>query len=303
MKKTIVVTGSSTGFGKLTVQTLAQDGHQVFATMRGVNGKNAEHAAALTDWAKEHDVDLTVVELDVTSDDSVKSAVQTILASAAGVDVVVNNAGIYGNGLQEAFTAEDYKNIYEVNVFGSVRVINEFLPLMRKQGSGLLIQVSSVVGRVVFPFQAAYVSSKFAVEAIAENLRYELAPLGIDSVIVQPGTFVTELFQKFYQPANTAVYADYDAPLANYQHFGNTFTQMVMAEDMPNQPQHVADAIKQVIDTPAGERPLRVVVDAMMPGTAQAINEVSAQVQEGIMGALGLGELLQTKKESELMLN
>lgn len=302
MQKTILITGSSTGFGKLTAQTLAADGHKVFASMRGVNGKNAEHAASLNTWATENNADLTVIELDVTSDESVKQAVQTILSAAEGIDVVVNNAGIYGNGLHEGYTVEDYKAIFEVNVFGSVRVINEFLPLMRKQGSGLLIQISSVVGRVVFPFQGAYVASKFAVEAIAENLRYELAPLGIDSVIVQPGAFMTELFGKFYQPTNSAVYADYGAPLANYQRFGDTFTQMMMAENMPNQPQHVADAIKKVIDTPVGERPLRVVVDEMMPGTAQPINDLSAQVQAGIMGALGLSELLQTKKESAFIL-
>lgn len=302
MQKTILITGSSTGFGKLTAQTLAQVGHQVFASMRGVHGKNAAHAAALNAWAKENDADLTVIELDVTLDASVKAAAETILSAADGIDVVVNNAGIYGNGLHEGYTVEDYKAIFEVNVFGSVRVINEFLPQMRKQGSGLFIQISSVVGRLVFPFQGAYVASKFAVEAIAENLRYELAPLGIDSVIVQPGAFVTELFGKFYQPANTVVYADYGAPLANYKQFGETFTQMVSGENMPNQPQQVADAIQKVIDTPVGERPLRVIVDELMPGTAQPINDLSAQVQAGIMGALGFTDLLQTKKESAFIL-
>jgi len=294
MKKTIVVTGSSTGFGKLTVQTLAQDGHHVFATMRGVTSKNKKFADELTAWAKEKNLAVEVVELDVTSDESVSQAAAYVNSKVSGVDVVVNNAGIYGGGLDESYSVQDYKNIFEVNVFGVLRVVRGFLPAMRKRETGLFVQISSVMGRIVMPFAGAYTSSKWAVEAIAETLRYELAPQGIDSVIVQPGAFPTEIFSKVYHPANEAVTAEYTKTQPYLQSFYNSFTTM-MSGDVPNKPQDVADAIKALVDTPAGQRPLRVTVDKMMPNTAVPINETQGNVQAGFFGYLQLGDLLQTK--------
>ncbi|MFM9838303.1 MAG: SDR family oxidoreductase [Cyclobacteriaceae bacterium] len=293
MKKSIVVTGSSSGFGKLTVQTLAKDGHRIFATMRGVNGKNKSLANDLTKWAKENNAAVEVVELDVTSDESVTKAAQYINGKVTGVDVVVNNAGIYGGGLDETYSVQDYKNIFEVNVFGVLRVVRAFLPAMRKRETGLFVQISSLMGRFVIPFNGAYTSSKWAVEAIAESLRYELAPQGIDSVIVQPGAFQTELFGKIYQPENSALTAEYTKTLPYYQSFGKTFGEM-MSGEIPNKPQDVADAIKGLVDLKAGERPLRVAVDKMMANTATPINEAQAQVQAGFLGYMQLGDLLQT---------
>lgn len=294
LNKTILVTGSSTGFGRITVQTLAEEGHKVFATMRDINGKNQEHANILSQWAKHKNLDVAVVELDVTSDNSVAEAAKTILSATGGkIDVVINNAGIYGLGLQETFTVEDYKNIFEVNVFGPARVNNQFLPLLRKQGSGLIIQVSSVVGRIVMPFQGVYTATKFAVEALQENLHYELAPLGIDAVIVQPGPFLTEVFGKLYQPANSSLTADYGTPATHLAAFGETFKKM-MGGDVPNQPQQVADAIVKLLNTPQGQRPLRTVVDQMMGGTAEILNETASKVQEGLLNNIGLADLLAT---------
>jgi len=176
MKKNIVITGASTGFGKLTVQTLAKDGHKVFATMRGVEGKNKEYANDIKNWALQHKLDVHVVELDVTSDTSVNEAAKKILAEAGQIDVVVNNAGVYSGGIDETFSVQDYKNIFDVNVFGVLRVNGAFLPSMRQHSNGLFVQISSLMGRFVIPFSAVYTSSKWAVEAIAESLRYELAP-------------------------------------------------------------------------------------------------------------------------------
>lgn len=299
MKKSIVVTGTSTGFGKLIVQTLAADGHQVFATMRGVAGKNKTYADDLASWAKENKVDVKVVEMDVTNDTSVEEAAKTILSISPKIDVVVNNAGVYAGGLDETFSVQDYKNIYEVNVFGVLRVVKAFLPAMRKAKSGLFIQVSSLMGRFVIPFSTVYTSSKWAVEAISEGLRYELAPMGIDSVIIQPGAFPTEIFSKHYTPEKQELTAEYHDTLPYLQTFGQKFQEM-MAGEVPNKPQHVADAVKKVIDTPVGERPLRVPVDLMMANTAQPINETQANVQAGFLGYMGLGDLLVTKDHSVL---
>ncbi len=295
--KTVLITGSSTGFGWLTAQTLATAGHTIFASMRGVTGKNAAQAITLATWAKENNADLTILELDVTSDDSVEAAATEILSITDGtLDVIVNNAGIYGLGVQESFTTADYKNIFDVNVFGPARINNRFLPVLRRQGSGLIIQISSVVGRVVIPFQGVYTATKFAVEALAENLHYELSPLGIQSVIVQPGPFLTEVFGKLYQSENSSVFSEYGETATAYKNFGETFNRLMGGADVPNQPQQVADAIKKLIDMPYNERPLRTTVDQMMQGTAQHLNDASQTVQAGLLSGLGLGNLLRANE-------
>ncbi|MBC7846066.1 MAG: SDR family NAD(P)-dependent oxidoreductase, partial [Flavobacterium sp.] len=142
--QSILITGASTGFGFLAAKTLAQNGHKVFATMRDIIGKNKTNKEQLLQWAEENDADLQVVELDVTSDQSVNKAKDEVLKLTNGsLDVIINNAGIYGGGIQETFTIEDYKMFFDVNVFGGVRVNNAFLPILRAQGSGLIIQISS----------------------------------------------------------------------------------------------------------------------------------------------------------------
>ena len=134
--KNILITGASSGFGKLSAQTLALKGHMVIATMRNIKGSNAQNAHDLEKWAKSHHVNLVIFELDVTSEESVASVKDKVLIATKGnLDVVINNAGIYSGGLTESFTIDDYKNLFEVNVFGSVRVTNAFLPTLRQQGN------------------------------------------------------------------------------------------------------------------------------------------------------------------------
>lgn len=291
-RKNILITGSSTGFGRLTAQELAKQGHQVFATMRHVRGRNAEHADALKKWARDEGVALFVVELDVTSDESVRDAANSILSVTGGkIDVIINNAGIYGGGLQEAFTIEDYKHFFDVNVYGPARVNNTFLPILRKQGHGLIVQVTSVLGRIIIPFGGLYDATKFAAEALAENLAYELKPLGIDVAIVQPGPFATELLEKQYRPSNEAITADYGKPVEYMQAFASQFTQMMTNPDMPNKSIQVAQAIVDLVNAPKGEVPLRTVVDKMMGGTAEILNETAKNVQSGLLQSLGLDDL------------
>ncbi len=290
--KIILITGASTGFGNITAKLLAQQGHTVYATMRDTNGKNKPHKEALLDWAKEQRADIRVVELDVTSDQSVENAKKQILAETNGIiDVIINNAGIYGGGIQEAFTVNDHKALFEVNVFGTVRVNNAFLPVLRKQGSGLIIQTSSVLGRIVIPFGGVYDATKWAVEALSENLAYELKPLGIDVAIVQPGVFPTELFQKFYNPGNPDVVAEYGKSAELLNTSSQTTTAMMADPNIPNKPEQVAEAIVKLVDMPNGTRPLRTVVDKMMGGVTEIINETAKQVQAGVLQNFGLGEL------------
>src|SRR5436190_6520030 len=206
MSKVFLITGASTGFGRIAAELLGSRGYRVFATMRDVGGRNAEAAREL-----EASSGVDVLELDVSDDASVDSAVKEITARAARIDVVINNAGFGNLGVTEAYTVDQFKQLYETNVFGVLRVNRAVLPGMRKQGSGLLIHVSSIAGRSTLPYMSPYCSSKHALESIADAYRAELAPFAIDSVLVEPGAFQTPIFYKPFTPADEARVTDYCA--------------------------------------------------------------------------------------------
>src|SRR6476661_3934642 len=180
MTKTILITGTSSGFGRDTAETLHRAGHTVYASMRGVQAKNHEAAEAL------RKLGIKTVELDVSDDASVEAGVKTVLAEAGKIDVLVNNAGIASAGVTEAFTTEQAKAIFDTNVIGLLRVTCAVLPTMRRQHDGLIINIGSILGRVTFPFVGIYGASKFAVEALTDSLRYEVSQLGVEVVEVQP---------------------------------------------------------------------------------------------------------------------
>ncbi len=190
----VLITGASSGFGRLIAETLARNNYQVFATMRNINGKNAGPAQELRELAKRESLALHVVELDVTDDGSVERAIRTVIDESGRIDVLVNNAGYGLMGVTEAVTLEQARRIMDTNFFGAVRMNRAVLPYMRRQKGGLLIHISSGAGRVVVPSMGFYCASKWAMEALAEEYRYELASLGIDSVIIQPGAYPTAVF-------------------------------------------------------------------------------------------------------------
>jgi len=282
MEKVILITGTSSGFGKLTAQTLAKDGHKVYASMRGVNGKNSEAAKELGNLDN-----VTVLELDVTSEESVNNAVKTIIDKEGKVDVVVNNAGMGGSGITEAFTIEQTKQVFDVNTLGSLRVIRAVLPSMRKQKSGLIIQISSVVGRIVMPYFGAYIASKFAVEAIAQTFNLELAPLGIESVIIEPGAYLTEFFNKIMMPGDEKILAEYGEMAKAPEKMFESMSEMFKGDNAPK-PQLIADAVKKLVDTDAGKRPLRTVVDVMTGQISEDLNKASDKAQAEMMKAFGV---------------
>lgn len=291
--KKILITGASTGFGNITAKLLAKQGHTVYATMRDLNGKNKPHKEALLDWAMAEQVNVKVVELDVTSDQSVENAKNVILTDTNGsMDVIINNAGVYGGGIQESFTVNDHKALFEVNVFGTVRINNAFLPTLRKQKSGLIIQTSSLLGRIVIPFGGAYDASKWAVEALSENLAYELKPLGIDVAIVQPGIFPTELFQKLYHPNNQEVLTEYGKTAELFKAFSEGTVAMMFDPNFSNKPIQVAEVIVKLIEMPNGTRPLRTIIDNIMGDAIEIINENSKKVQAAVLQNFGLSELV-----------
>ena len=282
MSKTVLITGSSTGFGRDTAETLARAGHTVFASMRNPQAQNRDHAQALRKNGIE------IVELDVSSDTSVERAVKEVLVRTHRIDVLVNNAGIASAGVTEAFTPDQAKVVFNTNVVGLLRTSRSVLPAMRQQGDGLIINIGSILGRVTFPFFGIYGASKFAVEALTDSLRYEVSQLGIDVVLVQPSAFPTPMYTTIQQPADSERAAAYGAvgeiPGAMFQHFMTTF----QAPNAPN-PHDVAEAIAKLVAQPKGSRPPRTVVGAAFG--SDIVNEQTAPVQAHVVETLGLSHL------------
>ncbi len=183
-RKVVLITGSSSGFGTLIVKSLLKKGYTVAGTMRSLHGKNAATAGSLRDYAQNQPGELILQELDVTDEASVETAVKAVLEQTGRIDVVVNNAGFGASGFTEGFTTAQLHQVMEVNLYGVHRVSRAVLPAMRGQGSGLFINISSIMGRIVIPFAALYTASKFALEGYSESLRYEVSGTGVDVVIV-----------------------------------------------------------------------------------------------------------------------
>ena len=286
MSKTILITGASTGFGRDTAETLARTGHTVFATMRDPEIKNREHAAALRDQ------DIEVVALDVTDPESVDQAVAAVIAKAGHIDVLINNAGVASAGVSEAFTADQAKAMFDVNVFGLHRVTRAVLPALRSRNDGLIVNIGSVLGRVTLPFFGFYGASKFAVEALTDSLRLELSQLGIDVVLVQPSAYPTQMYASAGQPADSERVAEYGAigeiPGAMFEHFTTVFS----ASDAPN-PHDISEAIADLVALPKGSRPARTVVGNSFG--ADSVNDAIAPIQASVIEALGLGHLATVK--------
>jgi NAD(P)-dependent dehydrogenase (short-subunit alcohol dehydrogenase family) len=189
MDKVAIVTGSSSGIGFETALALAREGYYTYATMR-----DTKKGDKILDIAKKENLQVRVVELDVNNDSSTKKAVEVILGEKKRIDVLVNNAGYFLVGCLEDLTISDLKDQFETNFFGVVRTIQAVLPTMRNQKSGIIVNVSSVAGRIGFPVTPGYISSKFALEGLSESMRYELFPFGIKTIIIEPGVIKTNLF-------------------------------------------------------------------------------------------------------------
>jgi NAD(P)-dependent dehydrogenase (short-subunit alcohol dehydrogenase family) len=279
-----LITGTSSGFGLDAAQRLARRGHHVIATMRDSRGRNAEARASLERLARDEELSLTVLELDVTDDASVTAAVDAAVVEAGRLDVVINNAGYAGLGVTEAYTVQQWQRMFDVNVFGVVRVNRAVLPVMRKQRSGLLIHVSSAAGRVAVPAMAAYCSSKFALEALADAYRYELLPFGIDSVLVEPGIYRTPIFDRIAAPEDRSRLADYGSAAEFADRVKGVFHAAIGAPDNAGSAE-VAEALVHLVEMESAERPFRTVVsDAIKPliepynAAAEGLRPVIAQI-------------------------
>lgn len=291
MSKRILITGTSAGFGRLTADTLLKNGHNVIASMRDIDGRNKSAAHELRK-AGAH-----IVEIDVTSDDSVSRGIDKALNLADGLDVVVNNAGVGVLGLQESFTPEDWQKLFDINVFGVQRINRAVLPHMRHRNSGLLIHVSSLLGRMALPFYGPYNASKWALEALAENYRVELSGFGVDSCIVEPGGYPTTFMDRLFKPSDKSRDESYGDLAQAPEGLLAGFEQALSSNPEQN-PQNVADAVADLIDTPAGQRKFRTVVDKMgMGDPIKGYNDQLEEVTSGIYNAFGMGDMLTLKTD------
>ena len=290
MGNVVLITGASTGFGRDAAETLARRGHHVFATMRDVNGNNSQHRESLQRLASSENLHLQVLELDVTDEVSVQKAVVMALEQAGQLDVVINNAGVAGLGVTEAYTPEQFQQIFDVNIYGVVRVNRAVLPSMRKQRSGLLIHVSSAAGRVVVPGFGAYCASKFALEALADAYRFELQPFGIESVLVEPGIYRTPIFDRLVQPADAERLLDYGRAGEYVERVLGVLQTAIAAADAPG-PQEVTQAFVRLVEMTPAQRPFRTVVSAALVELLQSYNATAEQLRPAIAQMFNVPEL------------
>lgn len=276
MSKTIFITGTSTGFGKLTTITLSNAGHTVIAGMRGVNGKNEAVARELSALPN-----VEVVEIDITSDDSVKQAFEKVLAKYGHIDVLVNNAASSGFGLLEAYSLSQIKNMFEVNFYGVLRTYQAVLPGMRKAKNGLIINLTSGASGHTLPFMIPYLASKFGVESITEGMQDELSEYGIENVSIQPGVYPTEMnngSKAGIHADKTDIIEEYgDAATQKFNAIGTALFGKMTQFNMD--PQVIADGILALVNMEKGSRPLRYPLDAIAQGTDKEFIDARAHIK------------------------
>ena len=208
MTKVAIVTGSSTGNGFETSLLLAKNGFYTYATMR-----NIDKSTRIKEIAKKDSLPLEVLQLDVTDDKSVTDAINVISNRQGRIDVLVNNAGYEHHGAVEELSIEEIKTQFETNFFGAVRVMKAVLPVMRKQRSGAIVNISSIGGKIGVPLNSAYVGSKFALEGFSESIKYELEGFGIKVILIEPGAVNTNYLENS-KHAQTAMIPD--SPYAEF---------------------------------------------------------------------------------------
>jgi len=294
----IVVTGASSGFGRLASNALAHAGHSVYASMRETEGRNAPQAADVVSYARANALDLRALELDVGSQDSVDAAIARVIAEQGQIDVIVHNAGHMVFGPAEAFTPEQFAQLYDVNVLSTQRVNRAALPHMRKRGEGLLVWISSSSSAGgTPPYLSPYFAAKAAMDALAVQYARELSRWGIETSIIVPGAFTkgTNHFANAGHPADADRVAQYEA--GPYAHFGEKIQEAfgrIVPEDADVGA--VAEAIVAVVDKPFGERPFRVHVDPSDDGASVAFAVID-RIRNEMLHRVGLSDVLHPRRD------
>jgi NAD(P)-dependent dehydrogenase (short-subunit alcohol dehydrogenase family) len=294
MKYVILITGASSGCGALAARRLSEAGHIVYATMRETTGRNAKQAETVREFAAERKVDLRTAELDVGSQESADRAVRTVLDEAGRLDVVIHNAGHLVCGPAEAFTPEQLAELYDINVLSTQRVNRAALPVLRKQGQGLLLWVSSTSTRGgTPPYLSPYFAAKAGMDAMAVSYAGELARWNIETSIIVPGAYTsgTNHFAHAGRPLDEARSQEYAT--GPTRTLGDEIMQGFAKTGVPDADVvEVADTIVRVVDAPFGNRPFRVHIDPADDG-AEALNGVADRVRRELLRNMGLSDLLK----------
>ncbi|AZD19606.1 Dehydrogenase [Pseudomonas chlororaphis subsp. aurantiaca] len=294
MQSVILITGASSGFGALTARALADAGHIVYASMHETLGRNAPQVAEVRRYADEHRVDLRSVELDVASSASVEAGVAQIVADCGRLDVVIHNAGHMAFGPAEAFTPEQFAQLYDINVLSTQRVNRAALPQLRKQGRGLVVWVSSSSARGgTPPYLAPYFAAKAAMDSLAVSYAGELARWGVETSIIVPGAFTqgTNHFAHSGVPADQVRAAEYNqGPYAGVPE--QALNGLAALEPADADVTEVARAIVEVVGLPFGTRPLRRHIDPSQDG-AEIVNAMADRVRAEMFRRIGLEDLLK----------
>lgn len=293
-QQVILITGASSGFGRLTAESLARAGHIVIAGMRDIAGRNAANKAALDELAVGENIAISAVDLDVQSQQSADEAVASVLTEHGRIDVVVQNAGHMMFGPAEAFTPEQLAEQYDVNVLGTQRVNRAALPHMRTRRAGLLVWIGSSSTRGGHPpFLAPYFAAKAGMDALAQSYAAELIRFGIDTTIVVPGAFTsgTNHFANAGSPADPGTAAEYDAQYgALREELTGRLAAIVPADaDV----QDVADEIVRVVSLPNGARPFRTHIDPSGDGS-EVVSAVADRIRAEFYHRVGIEDLLSS---------
>lgn len=284
---TVLITGCSSGFGHLATRQIAAAGHTVFATMRDPVGRNRAAADELSGLDN-----VRVLALDVTSDESVANAIAGI---DAALDCVIHNAGMGVNGVAEASTPAQLSYVLDVNVVGVHRLNRAVLPAMRAQRSGLLIYVSSGLGRTVLPYLSGYCASKFALEAYAESLAYEVITHGIETAIIQPGAYPSNFRANILDTDDAARLAGYPDEQAEAEQ-SDAQTKQYLASGAAPDPRDVSNAMLMMVEATPGTRPLRVAL-RKDSGGLKMINQICSEVQGAMLRGMRLEHRLPKRPQ------
>jgi NAD(P)-dependent dehydrogenase (short-subunit alcohol dehydrogenase family) len=296
MKQVIVITGASSGFGALAARALAHAGHTVYASMRETAGRNAPQVAEVARYAAEYGIDLRSVELDVASGVSVDAGIASIVSDCGRLDVVIHNAGHMSFGPAEAFTPEQFAQLYDINVLSTQRVNRAALPQLRKQGKGLVLWISSSSARGgTPPYLSPYFAAKAAMDSLAVSYAGELARWGIETSIIVPGAFTkgTNHFTHSGSPADQARAVEYnDGPYAGVPE--QALQGLAALEPADADASSVADAIVEIVGMPFGSRPFRRHIDPSQDG-CEIVNGVADRVRSEMYRRIGLEDLLSPR--------
>ena len=293
-KYVVAITGASSGFGALSAREISKAGHTVYAGMRWTTGANAKEVEAAKQFAVSEGADLRVVEMDVQSQESVDAAIRKITAESGRLDVVIHNAGHMCFGPSEAFTVEQFAELYDINVLSTQRVNRAALPVLRRQGSGLVMWVGSSSTRGgTPPYLGPYFAAKAAMDSLAVTYAGELTRWGIETTIVVPGVYTagTSHFANAGHPGDEARAAEYaNGPYKNMPELVDKGHEVM--EPASSDVGDVARAIAKVVDTPMGKRPFRVTIDPADAG-AEVINMMGDRVRAELFRRIGLEDLLK----------